>query len=180
MNTKGILLPTIAIVLIIFESLSSIVSASNQNIGITDGGNKHSITYQENATSISCDGDFESDGLCSYAYDGLWYNQKQYCAYGLVGQVSVYFNYTNPRYGFNRVIWQIDNGQYPPLNVSLPVECVSQKPLQLRVIFDWNAAPGNYDIWQCYNGNQWVTLFQDDGAVCEEGIYWYHGAHLFP
>jgi len=126
--------------------------------------------YQENSTTQTCSsgGNAQWDGshACALAYDADW---GTYALAATGNSSTVAMNYTKPTYAHNAV-WEAkaDSGAE---NITIPVACYSQTPIQLRVVGTDSATS-----WGCYNGSAWIApdagVGAGNGKIYEEAIYW--------
>lgn len=152
--------------------------------------------YQESANTSNQSG---IDGACGQVYTGnylsygLWSelpspnltfdgNYSTYDLPAIGGNATLEINYTKPNLANSSSLWQVkffntSLGGDQTINITIPVNCWSQNPLQLRAIM----GNGEPSYLQCYNGTAFQNIGGSDagivewGRLYEEGMFWQIG-----
>ena len=174
------------------------------NITFTNTGNVTCIEdtttincYQETANEISivdgnCSQDYSGNYMFDYndtwggtanaikLIDGDWDTETRDYFEGSTEKAYLYINYSKPPRANNNSLWKIKDG-YQMTNLSIPVGCWNQNPLQFRVMSYYRYILGDtYAAWACYNGVEFETIisYHDDYPaetyykIYEEAMYW--------
>ncbi len=138
-----------------------------------------SFCYQESANvSTSCSG----LDTGNYGFNGSWTNPQNtvdgnWNNFGVAssGQIAtLYINYTKPSDSLISSLWQIRfSDEALPLreNLSIPLSCWSQNPLQFIVVSDFVIGK---TVWSCSNSSSSILLrnFTGGVGVYEEAMWW--------
>jgi hypothetical protein len=132
--------------------------------------------YQEDANPVNCSTGWHSANPCSNTYDGDWETGGSDAHGDLASYVN--FSYVTHQWGSPYSIWQVRDF-VSPLNISLPENCLRQKPLKLGAMSNYSLY---YDIdphtvaWSCYNGTamQLLRSVTEHGTpmIYEEAMWW--------
>lgn len=128
--------------------------------------------YQESGDSYSCDVGMNTP---------LNFNDTNWTTSTSTGSAFAsdycYVNYTAP-VGTRGAKWLVSDGSAPQeyANLTLPANCLSQTPIQLRGKSTGNVNPNQWALgWECYNGAGWTSLRTRSNVnkqLYEEAMYW--------